>query len=311
MVNKPSSAAVTKIGIAVRKQNGTYNSGWSRYDDAQIQSVGKTNKEFYFDLNVELGLTLEPGTSYCYKLYAVVGGSEFWSEERTIKTTGTHPHKYERRYEGAHPHKVYMKCECGDWYYTGEFETMTNCSACLESNARKFSDVAVGSYYEQAVGWAVGNKITNGVTETKFSPDGTCTRAQAVTFLWRAAGCPAPKITYIPFSDVKPGSYYASAVMWAVENGITNGTGKNLFSPDDNCSRAQIVSLIWRAQGSPASGTANPFTDVKSSAYYAGAVMWAVKSGITLGTGKTEFSPNNNCTRAQIVTFIWRASANK
>ena len=172
-----------------------------------------------------------------------------------------------------------------------------------------FVDVATGSYYEDAVDWAVENGITQGTDDTHFSPDGICTRAQAVTFLWRAAGSPAAKSSAMPFTDVKSGSYYYDAVLWAVENGITKGTSATTFSPDQNCSRAQIVTFLWRSEKSPAAGTVNPFTDVKSDAYYADAVLWAVKEDVTKGTTATTFSPDDNCTRAQIVTFIYRALA--
>ena len=169
-----------------------------------------------------------------------------------------------------------------------------------------FVDVATGSYYEDAVDWAVENGITKGTDDTHFSPDGICTRAQAVTFLWRAAGSPEPETRAMPFTDVPVGSYYYDAVLWAVENGITMGTSDTTFSPDATCSRAQIVTFLWRYEKSPAAGTANPFADVKSTAYYAGAVLWAVKEDITKGTTNTTFSPNADCTRAQIVTFLWR-----
>ena len=169
-----------------------------------------------------------------------------------------------------------------------------------------FVDVPEGSYYEEAVNWAVEKGITTGTDATHFSPDGICTRAQAVTFLWRAAGSPAAKSAVMPFADVKVGSYYYDAVLWAVENGITKGTSETMFSPDATCSRAQIVTFLWRSQKSPAAGTANPFTDVKASAYYADAVLWAVKEDVTKGTANTTFSPDADCTRAQIVTFIWR-----
>ena len=172
-----------------------------------------------------------------------------------------------------------------------------------------FVDVPEGSYYEEAVNWAVEKGITTGTDATHFSPNGICTRAQAVTFLWRAAGSPAAKSAVMPFTDVKAGSYYYDAVLWAVENGITKGTSDTMFSPDATCSRAQIVTFLWRSQKSPAAGTANPFTDVKASAYYADAVLWAVKEDVTKGTTNTTFSPDANCTRAQIVTFIWRALA--
>ena len=169
-----------------------------------------------------------------------------------------------------------------------------------------FVDVATGSYYEDAVDWAVENGITQGTDDTHFSPDGICTRAQAVTFLWRTAGSPASKTHAMPFTDVPVGSYYYDAVLWAVENGITKGTSDTTFSPNMTCSRAQIVTFLWRSEKSPAAGTANPFADVKSTAYYADAVLWAVKENITKGTTSTTFSPNADCTRAQIVTFLWR-----
>lgn len=169
-----------------------------------------------------------------------------------------------------------------------------------------FVDVATGSYYEDAVDWAVENGITKGTDDTHFSPDGICTRAQAVTFLWRAAGSPKPETRAMPFTDVPVGSYYYDAVLWAVENGITKGTSDTTFSPNMTCSRAQIVAFLWRSEKSPAAGTANPFADVKSDAYYADAVLWAVKENITKGTTSTTFSPNADCTRAQIVTFLWR-----
>ena len=169
-----------------------------------------------------------------------------------------------------------------------------------------FVDVATGSYYEDAVDWAVENGITKGTDDTHFSPDGICTRAQAVTFLWRTAGSPKPEIRTMPFTDVPVGSYYYDAVLWAVENGITKGTSDTTFNPNMTCTRAQIVAFLWRSEKSPAAGTANPFADVKSTAYYADAVLWAVKENITKGTTNTTFSPNADCTRAQIVTFLWR-----
>ena len=169
-----------------------------------------------------------------------------------------------------------------------------------------FVDVATGSYYEDAVDWAVENGITQGTDDTHFSPDGICTRAQAATFLWRAAGSPKPETRTMRFTDVPAGSYYYDAVLWAVENGITKGTSNTTFSPNMTCTRAQIVTFLWRSEKSPAAGTANLFVDVKSTVYYADAVLWAVKEDITKGTTSTTFSPNADCTRAQIVTFLWR-----
>ena len=172
-----------------------------------------------------------------------------------------------------------------------------------------FVDVPEDSYYEEAVDWAVENGITNGVSSDRFDPDGLCTRAQIVTFLWRAAGSPAPKSTGHNFTDVKTGSYYEQAVLWAVENGITVGTSSTTFSPDATCTRAQAVTFLYRASGSPAVSGSAAFSDVATDAYYADAVAWAEKKGITTGIGGGLFGSNNDCTRAQIVTFLWRAMA--
>ena len=172
---------------------------------------------------------------------------------------------------------------------------------------KNFTDVPNGSYFEEAVNWAVKKGITTGISDTLFDPDGICTRAQAVTFLWRAAGSPEAKTNTMLFTDVPAGSYYYDAVLWAVENGITMGTSETTFSPDMNCSRAQIVTFLWRSQKAPSASSTNPFTDVAAGTYYADAVLWAVKEDVTKGTSDTKFSPDANCTRAQIVTFIWRA----
>ena len=174
-----------------------------------------------------------------------------------------------------------------------------------------FKDIPANAYYYEAVKWAQEKGITGGIGNGLFGPNDPCTRAQIVTFLWRAAGSPAPKNTGTAFGDVKLGSFYEQAVAWAVENGITKGTSDTTFSPNMTCSRAQIVAFLWRSEKSPAAGTANPFADVKSDAYYADAVLWAVKENITKGTTSTTFSPNAGCTRAQIVTFLYRAYQGK
>ena len=170
-----------------------------------------------------------------------------------------------------------------------------------------FTDVPSGTYYYDAVRWAVENNVTSGTSATTFSPDEGCTRAQVVTFLWRAAGKPDPASSKSPFSDVKEGAYYYNAVLWAVEKGITNGTSDKTFSPDETCTRAQIVTFLWRYEEQPApAGTNNPFADVKPSAYFGSAVLWAVEKGITNGTSATTFDPEDTCTRAQVVTFLYR-----
>ena len=168
-----------------------------------------------------------------------------------------------------------------------------------------FTDVPAGSYYEDAVIWAVDKGITTGTGNGRFSPDAPCTRAQIVTFLWRAAGSPAPK-SMSSFSDVPAEAFYAKAVAWAVEKGITSGTGEGKFSPDATCTRAQAVTFLWRANGSPAVSGNSAFTDVAADAYYAAAVTWAERNGVTGGIGGGLFGSDNDCTRSQIVTFLWR-----
>ena len=184
-------------------------------------------------------------------------------------------------------------------------EAMFKASAPTGKNP--FIDVPAGSYYEDAVIWAVEKGITSGTSAVTFDPNGNCTRAQAVTFLWRAAGSPAPKTKVMPFTDVPSGSYYYDAVLWAMEQGITKGTSDTAFSPNASCTRAQIVTFLWRANGSPAVSGNSAFTDVASDAYYAAAVAWAEKNGVTGGIGNGLFGSGNNCTRAQIVTFLYRA----
>ena len=171
-----------------------------------------------------------------------------------------------------------------------------------------FVDVAEGSYYEEAIDWAVEKGITNGVSNNMFAPNDPCTRAQIVTFLWRAAGSPAPK-SMSSFTDVPADAFYAKAVAWAVENGITSGTGEGKFSPNSTCTRAQAVTFLYRASGSPAVSGKAEFSDVSTTAFYADAVTWAAKKGITTGIGGGLFGSDNDCTRGQIVTFLWRAMA--
>ena len=171
-----------------------------------------------------------------------------------------------------------------------------------------FVDVAEGSYYEEAIDWAVEKGITNGVSSNMFAPNDPCTRAQIVTFLWRAAGSPAPK-SMSSFTDVPADAFYAKAVAWAVENGITSGTGEGKFSPNSTCTRAQAVTFLYRASGSPAVSGKAEFSDVSTTAFYADAVAWAAKKGITTGIGGGLFGSDNDCTRGQIVTFLWRAMA--
>ena len=173
-----------------------------------------------------------------------------------------------------------------------------------------FADVTNSAYYVDAVEWMLKREVTQGTTDTTFSPNLNCTRAQIVTFLWRAAGSPEPKGT-VSFADVSAGSYYAKAVAWAIENGITGGTGNGLFSPDATCTRAQSAAFLYRAAGSPAVSGSAGFSDVAADAYYAQAVAWAKEHGITDGIGGGLFGSANDCTRAQIAAFLWRLYAEK
>ena len=172
-----------------------------------------------------------------------------------------------------------------------------------------FVDVEEGKFYYKPVMWAYYSdpQVTAGTDETHFSPNKDCTRAQVVTFLWRAAGCPEPTITEHPFTDVKSTGFYYKAMLWAVENGITAGTTPTTFGPNKACTRAQVVTFLWRAQGEPEPTTTDcPFTDVKSNSAYYKAILWAVETGVTAGTSATTFSPGKTCNRGQVVTFLYR-----
>ena len=181
--------------------------------------------------------------------------------------------------------------------------------AIFTEEALPFMDVTDPlSYYYDAVKWALDQQITAGTTDTTFSPDAACTRAQMVTFLWRAAGTPEPVGTSNPFADVSPDAYYRKAVLWAAENGITAGTSEAAFSPDMTCTRAQMAAFLHRFAGTPASEGTMPFADVSPDAYYHDAVLWAANCGVTTGTSATTFSPNDPCSRGQIVTFLYRSA---
>ena len=176
----------------------------------------------------------------------------------------------------------------------------------FQKGSGDFADVPENSYYSSAVQWAAVNGITAGVGDNLFQPAQDCTRAQIVTFLWRAAGCPKPESQNNPFSDVQAGAYYSDAVLWAIENGITNGTSATAFSPDKTCNRGEAVTFLHRLQNKQAAQTQNSFLDVAQNTWYTSAVDWALENGITNGTSDTMFSPNLNCQRSQIVTFLYR-----
>ena len=182
------------------------------------------------------------------------------------------------------------------------------CSVCGDAN-NPFVDVVAGAYYYDAVLWAAEKGIANGITDTQFAPEQYCTRAMAVTLLWRAAGSPAPSMTVNPFTDVEEGTWYYDAVLWAVEKGITNGyAGTTRFGVEDTCTRAHIVTFLYRYAGKPAvSGLVNNFSDVAAGEFYTDAVLWAASEGIALGyDGTAKFGTYDLCTRGAIVTFLYR-----
>lgn len=221
---------------------------------------------------------------------------------------------------------VEMVCHCGDRYVVQELaptghnwgqwswsatQRSRACILCgeleIEEIQNPFEDVRSDSYYFQPVIWAVENAITTGVSQTQFAPDAACTRAQVVTFLYRAFGEPEISDRENPFTDVSENAYYYDAVLWAVENGITKGMSETSFAPNEVCSRAQVVTFLFRACKGAAAASANPFADVAEKAYYYDAVLWAVEQNITKGTSSDRFSPDLQCTRGQIVTFLYRA----
>ena len=186
-------------------------------------------------------------------------------------------------------------------------ETLSGVLVIKVGNTMNFTDVKTTDYFYDAVVWAVDQGVTSGTSATTFSPNKTCSRAEVVTFLWRAAGEPKPTSTYMPFSDVKVTDYYYDAVRWAVEEKVTTGTSATTFSPNATVTRGQVVTFLYRALKASSVSTTNPFTDVKSGEYYYDAVLWAVKNDVTNGLTATTFGPNTGCTRGQIVTFLYRA----
>jgi hypothetical protein len=186
----------------------------------------------------------------------------------------------------------------------------TSCRRCGQIRENPFTDVPEDSFYYAPVIWSVANGITNGATATTFDPNGSCMRAHVVTFLWRAAGQPEPVSSMNPFADVKETDFYYKAVLWAVENGITNGLDAAHFGPFAYCNRAQVVTFLYRAMGQPPIGAADcPFTDVAKGAWYERPILWAVENGITNGMGGGIFGVDMICNRAQVVTFLYRSFA--
>ncbi len=217
-----------------------------------------------------------------------------WTEERVSEP---HGHIWDEGEENENGEMVYTCLICGAT--TGELPFVN-----------PFTDVKEGDFFYDSVMWAVKGGITTGTTETTFDPNGKCQRAAVVTFLWRAKGCPEPTTNENPFVDVTENDFFYKAVLWAVENGITNGTSATTFSPYAECNRAAVVTFLWRAMGEPEpTTTSHPFTDVAEDQFYYKAMLWAVENGITNGLTATTFGPTATCNRAQVVTFLYRTLA--
>ena len=247
----------------------------------------------------------------CGKLFADEAGENEIEEPAAIEATG---HEWDEGVVTVEPTLVSK----GEMTYTCKhdpshtrtevLDKLYDCDGGENCPSKDYTDVdrSPNSWSHEPIDWAILSGVTVGTSKTTFSPNKACTRAEAVTFLWRAAGCPAPADGDKPFTDVTLDKWYAQAVLWAVQNGITQGTSATTFSPDKTCTRAQIVSFLWRFEHQPEAKAANTFQDVSANAYYAQAVDWAVENGITSGVSANRFAPNNDCTRAQIVTFLFR-----
>ena len=300
-------------GISSEKPEGfcTYGTAWVQDEDGNWQKVSgyKVYPENWRD-------------SY-YFTFEGLGGYILYAEQIDGKPVSDADKQYVLDQLSALQHEFYDEFEAMDPADTTKVGMdmarrahelgLELIDYVTSSGTASFVDVSSGAYYNDAVLWAAEKGITGGTDATHFSPNAACTRAQAVTFLWRAAGSPAPKASSMPFTDVADDAYYRDAVLWAVENGITKGTTDTTFSPNATCTRAQIVTFLYRnvqAQGGGFTGEwmfQLPFTDTPDWAYEA--IAWCYKEGITGGTTATTFAPNANCTRAQIVTFLYRSLA--
>lgn len=301
---EPLTVTVTSSGSSSGGSSGGSSSG-SGSSGSSGASSSKPAGNSTYDISIPSGIlggtvSVQPQSAKQGETVTVTVRSEEGYALKTLSVTAASGRKIET-------------AEAGDGRYTF---TMPGAKVTVrasftrvqeETPAGSFSDVSAGAYYYDAVQWAVGKGITGGTAASRFSPDAPCTRAQIVTFLWRAVGSPAPSSRENPFKDVASGAYYYDAVLWAVERGITGGTSAEAFSPEAVVTRGQTAAFLHRAAGSPEASGSVSFADVASDAYYAGAVRWAAEKGITGGTGGGLFSPGAPCTRAQIVTFLYRS----
>ena len=308
-----SGSAVTDASVGK-----TYYAKWTEDKDDSIYGQSK---------NVDLGIIAEGGSTSATvgftgskKLVNHESDHNYFTADISGMTVTITP--VDGLKPGTYNDTIYVYTETGATHFIYVTLTVTEKSADADQpqgdlpfwlpaaiGSNPFSDVAGGAYYNEAVRWAVKNGIASGTDAKHFSPDAACTRGQAVTFLWRAAGCPAPALAENPFTDVKPADYCYDAVLWAVQTGVAKGTSASTFSPDAACTRGQIVTFLYRAAGSPSGYANSGYTDVPETSYCAAPVAWAVALRVTSGTSAITFSPDALCTRAQIVTFLYRANA--
>lgn len=308
-----SGSAVTDASVGK-----TYYAKWTEDKDDSIYGQSK---------NVDLGTIAEGGSTSATvgftgskKLVDHESDHNYFTADISGTTVTITP--VDGLKPGTYKDTIYVYTETGATHFIYVTLTVTEKSADADQpqgdlpfwlpaaiGSNPFSDVAGGAYYNEAVRWAVKNGVASGTDAKHFSPDAACTRGQAVTFLWRAAGCPAPALAENPFTDVKPTDYCYDAVLWAVQTGVAKGTSASTFSPDAPCTRGQIVTFLYRAAGSPSGYGNSGYVDVPETSYCAAPVAWAVALRVTSGTSAITFSPDALCTRAQIVTFLYRANA--
>ena len=303
-----SGSAVTDASVGK-----TYYAKWTEDKDDSIYGQSK---------NVDLGTIAEGGSTSATvgftgskKLVDHESDHNYFTADISGMTVTITP--VDGLKPGTYNDTIYVYTETGATHFIYVTLTVTEKSADSDLpfwlpaaiGSNPFSDVAGGAYYNEAVRWAVKNGVASGTDAKHFSPDAACTRGQAVTFLWRAAGCPAPALAENPFVDVKSTDYCYDAVLWAVQTGVAKGTSRTTFSPDAPCTRGQIVTFLYRAAGSPSGYANSGYVDVPETSYCAAPVAWAVALRVTSGTSAITFSPDALCTRAQIVTFLYRANA--
>lgn len=313
-----SDEACTQELTGTPNVRDTYYAKWSKDEIDSIYGTGK---------NVDLGIIAEGGSTSATvgftgskKLVDHESDHNYFTADISGMTVTITP--VDGLKPGTYNDTIYVYTKTGATHFIYVTLTVTEKFADADQpqgdlpfwlpaaiGSNPFSDVAGGAYYNEAVRWAVKNGIASGTDAKHFSPDAACTRGQAVTFLWRAAGCPAPTLAENPFADVKPTDYCYDAVLWAVQTGVAKGTSASTFSPDAACTRGQIVTFLYRAAGSPSGYANSGYTDVPETSYCAAPVAWAVALRVTSGTSAITFSPDALCTRAQIVTFLYRANA--